>query len=539
MHGSQLPALNEDARPGWSYAPLSVVVPWTDEDDITVGQRVALAARRHPTRSAIVWIDNMEVCAVSWGDLHRRASAIGGHLQRMLPSNARVGVLGRNRLQWIHAFYGAACAGYGVVPLPDEGADSLARYCGAVGVDLVLTTDNVGVRPEDVENVRVVPIGGLSDLGAVAYRPNVNGANPDDPFLYQFTSGTTGTPKVAVLSHRAVLGAAAGYAHATGASDGDAMFNPLPLEHVGGSVAGLLGTLAIDGAYVAVDRFDAGNIAEVVRTTAPSVVGLVPTMLVDLLNRGAVQPTDFVSVSSIVGGAASVDPALIDRVEAELGIRFLVGYGQSEAPCLTVSGVDDPAILRTRTIGRPLPGRDYCIAVDGVVAREGQVGELCVRGPLIMSGYLAEDGSITRVVDENGWMRTGDLCSMSDGIVRFHSRVRDVVIRGGENLYPVEIESVVLEYPGVQEAAAFGIPDVRLGERLAVAVLCGPDRTPDLVDLDRFVAERLPRRKRPSEWFLVDDFPRTSTGKVRKAELADRLAPRVVDGTPPVPDIVN
>ncbi|MBS9376363.1 3-[(3aS,4S,7aS)-7a-methyl-1,5-dioxo-octahydro-1H-inden-4-yl]propanoyl:CoA ligase [Rhodococcus sp. B50] len=539
MQVSQLPALNDSAEVGWSYLPLGTSVPLMDADGITVGQRLALAARRHPTRNAIVWIEDAEVRGVTWGDLFERASVIGEHLRHTHPSNSRVGILGRDRLQWIQAFYGAACAGFGVVPLPNDGADTVARCCGAVGVDLILGTDDVGVRAKELGDVRLVRIGSVPTAGVPSYGMDAVVAGPAGPFLYQFTSGTTGRPKVAVLSHRAVLGAAAGYALATGACDGDSMFNPLPLEHVGGSVAGLLGALSIDGTYVSVDRFDAVDIAQVVRNAAPSVVGLVPTMLIDLLDRGVVRPSDFASVSSIVGGATSVDPALIDRVEAELGIRFLVGYGQSEAPCLTVSGVDDPAVLRTRTIGRPLPGRDYCIASKGSVVRDGEVGELCVRGPLIMSGYLTEGGDIAQVTDENGWMRTGDLCSMSEGIITFHSRLRDVVIRGGENLYPAEIESVVLEYPGVQDVAVFGAPDARLGEVPAAAVICGADSALDFADLDRFVAERLPRKKRPTQWFPVGDFPRTSTGKARKAELAERLLTRVVDEVPQSPDIVN
>lgn len=524
---------------GWSYLPLGSSVCWTDADEITVARRLTLAARRNPSRNAVVWIEDEEVHGIAWGELHERAEAIADQLRRIHPSNARVGILGHNRLQWIQAFYGAACAGFGVVPLADEGEESVARFCGVAGVDLVLATDDVASRATNTERVRVVPIKGLATTATAIPRTRADATHPDDPFLYQFTSGTTGTPKVAVLSHRAVLGAAAGYASATGASDGDSIFNPLPLEHVGGSVAGLVAALSIDGAYVAVERFDAGEIAQVVRKAAPTVMGLVPTMLIDLLDRGVVRPADFASVSSIVGGATSVDPVLIDRVENALGIRFLVGYGQSEAPCLTVSGMDDPATLRTRTIGRPLPGRDYCIAVNGAVGRDGRIGELCVRGPLIMSGYLAEDGSITRVADDNGWMRTGDLCSMDDGIIRFHSRLRDVIIRGGENLHPAEIESVVLEYPGVQEVAVFGVPDTRLGERPVAALISGAGVALDLDELDRFVAERLPRKKRPTEWFLVGDFPRTSTGKVRKAELMVRLLPGVVDESQPTPDIVN
>ncbi|MXP23509.1 AMP-binding protein [Gordonia sp. HNM0687] len=522
---SSLPGPTEPPRSGWSYARLRADEV-AREAGSTVGERIAIAAGRHPARAAVSWVDdNDTVWSVSWREMYARAIRVGSSLRAYTPAHSRVGVLGRDRVQWVEAVFGAACVGYGVVPLPpSDTADDLMKRCGQTGVDLVIATDDtLQFAAQALPGVRVVSVSAMADTA-----PPVDGlqrapTRADDAFLFQFTSGTTGTPKVAVLSHRAVLGSAEGYVRGAGGKDGAVLVNPLPLDHVGGSVAGVIGALSVDGTYVAVPSIDPDAITRAIRHTSPDVIGLVPTLMVDLLERGTATAADFASVTSVIGGATRVDAGLIDRIERDLGIRFLVGYGQSEAPCMSLSGLTDSVLARTRTIGRPLGGRDYCIIADGAVVRDGEVGELCVRGPLIMSGYLQSDGTVRTETDSAGWMRTGDLCSMADGIVTFHSRLRDVVIRGGENLYPAEIEPILADCESVGEVSVFGLPDQRLGERLVAAVRPAPDAQVDVADLQAFAAERLPRKKQPAEWFVVDDFPRTSTGKIRKSDLARRL----------------
>lgn len=500
-------------------------VPREGSYGATIAGRLSLVAASHPRRDAIRWVDGDVLKSTSWEELHRLSVTVGAALRGLHPAGRRVGILGNTRTEWIYAMYGAARAGLGVVALPNDTDGTIEELCDRLGLTVVVITSDVDLTVEPTPGVEFVRI---RDLIESPFPPDGLSAGPvdsRDPFLYQFTSGTTGRPKVAVLSHRAVLGSAEAYIRGAGAQDGSVVFNPLPLQHVGGSVAGVIAALTISGSYVSVDRFDAATAGALIRRTEPTVVGLVPTMIIDMLDRGAVTAADFASVVSVVGGATSVDPALIDKVEHDLGIRFLVGYGQSEAPCLTLSGREDPTLLRTRTIGRPLRGRDYLILGRDGVQADGEVGELCVRGPLIMTGYLDDDtGQVTPVTDEHGWLRTGDLCSMAGGIVTFHSRIRDVVVRGGENLYPAEIEPVIAGHQAVQEVSVFGLPDDRLGERLVAAVRAVPGAELTEGQLAAYSAEHLPRRKQPTQWFLVDDFPRTSTGKVRKPDLVRRFA---------------
>jgi fatty-acyl-CoA synthase len=339
-----------------------------------------------------------------------------------------------------------------------------------------------------------------------------------DEFLLQFTSGTTGMPKAASLSHRAALNSARLYAQACGARAGEAWLNPLPLYHVGGSVSGLIVTLAYGGVYVVIERFSAQVLLRALRETRPALVGLVPTMIIDLLAMPSVSPSDFSSVRLVLGGGTAVDPGLIDNVEKQLGITFGVAYGQSEAPMMAASSPDDSASVRTRTLGRCLPGRDYrVIDSTGRVVPRGALGELCVRGPLIMSGYVQPDGTLDPALDEQGWMRTGDLCTMTDdGVLTFRGRIREVIIRGGANVYPAEVEQTLQAHPSVAEIAVFGVADERLGERVVAAVIPAADHRVEPDVLTSFAQRKLSPNKRPTDWILAKTLPRTSTGKVRK-----------------------
>lgn len=520
---SGLPALNENTRPGWSYITNGGSDCTSENSADTVDDQLVRTATRHAARAAISWIDSGIVHELSWGELYLRATSIGAAIRRINPAGLRVGIIGRDRVGWILAMYGAARAGCAIVPMPSgETREGLAARCDQVGIDLLVTVGDVVIDRDSLPVSVVVDIGELEATGGFL-GDGLSRPHPEDAFLLQFTSGTTGRPKVAVLSHRALLGAAWHYAVAAGATDGAVMFNPLPLEHVGGVVGGVMGSLSVSGTYVAVGRFDPQSAVAAIRQLRPDIVGLVPTMVVDILSLDGVVAEDFASVSAVVGGATSVDPALIDSLEDRLSTRFLVAYGQSEAPCMTMSGPDDPLHLRTRTLGRPLPGRDYCVIDAGRVVEEKVIGELCVRGPLIMSGYLDPQGRVISDCDENGWMRTGDLCSIDRGVISFHSRLREVVIRGGENLYPAEIESVLNEFVGVQEVVVFGVADSRLGERPVAAVRPVPGVKIAEAELEVFAASRLPRQKRPTQWFIVEDLPRTATGKVRRTELASRF----------------
>lgn len=525
-----LPAIGSEMCAGEAYIRANSDVEILQDSVAEVLRRVAEV---HADERAMAWLTSDGVADMSWAEVLRRAESMAATLLSIGPPGERVAIAAPNSVGWVTSMFGCALAGMAIVPLsPSSSADEAAHIFAQTDVRVVLIGGAVGSsRREALEEAALrspVPTV-LIDIPDPAdpARSRVSGSRVGpidvvpsgvDEFLIQHTSGTTGLPKAAVLTHRAALNCARFYAQGAGAEDGYTWFNPLPLNHVGGSVAGVLSALVTAGTYVVMERFGASEAVRVITEIGPEVVGLVPTMLIDLLAMPDVAARDFSRVRTVIGGATSVEPRLIEDIEHRLGIRFLVGYGQSEAPCLAMSFEDDSTAIRTTTLGHPLPGRDYCIAgIGGLVALRGQVGELCVRGPLVMSGYLHADGTVDPTRDEQGWLHTGDLCSLDDGdVLTFHSRLREVIIRGGSNIYPAEIEQVLSAHGALAAVAVFGLPDSRLGERIAAAVVPKRGHLVSEVELSDFVTMRLSGHKVPVEWFIVEELLRTNTGKVRK-----------------------
>jgi fatty-acyl-CoA synthase len=490
----------------------------------TVSEALAEQIALTPDDPAVVWARSGRRHELSWRDLGERAGRGAAALLALNPQRTRVAIASLNSIDWVVAMYACACAGMPVVPISASGTDEESRYqLDFARVGLVLASDYAGdhavlarlsaLAPSLASPPVVHPIADLNGDYSVAVD-----VSPDDEFLVQYTSGTTGRPKAASISHAAALNCGAVFMRAVGCGTGDRFFNPLPLHHVGGSVTGVISTLAIGGAYVMVERFSPQSALDTLRLTRPTIAGLVPTMMIDLLGQPGVTPEDFVSLRTVIGGATAVDPGLIAEMEQRLGLTLIGSYGQSEAPAMTASSLRDSSVVRTQSLGRPLVGRDYQVRQrDGEVAPIGSVGELCVRGPLTMTGYLTSDGRVDSATDAEGWRATGDLCAMDDeGVITFRGRIREVVIRGGLNVYPAEVEQAVATLDTVAEVAVFGSADSRLGERVIAAVIPSADATLDVADLVALAKQKLSAYKRPEEWVVVSTLPRTSTGKVRK-----------------------
>ena len=471
---------------------------------------------------ALMWIGDSIAQQMSWSQLADRALRGAATLLELNPDRRRVALVGVNSVDWVVAMFACALAGMPVVPISATATAAEARHqiaCAAAGVLLADDANDLleGMRRLASEWSPSPVVRDLSQLCGADPATPVD-VSTDDECLVQFTSGTTGLPKAASLSHRAALNTGAVFARACGAHTGDRWFNPLPLHHVGGLVTGMLSVLTFGGAYTVVERFSPQLALGAIRQVKPAWAGLVPTMVIDILGLPGVSADDFASVRTVAAGASAVDPGLIGDMEARLGVTTMVGYGQSEAPAMSASSPDDEPRVRTQTLGRCLPGRELAIRdAAGTVLPTGTVGELCVRGPLCMSGYLQADGTLDPAVDAEGWLRTGDLCSMDDdGVLVFHGRLREVIIRGGLNVYPAEVEQALSTHESVSELAVFGVSDQRLGERVVAAVLPAGQTTVDVADLASLADGTLNKYKRPTEYFVVSQLPRTSSGKVRK-----------------------
>jgi fatty-acyl-CoA synthase len=448
----------------------------------------------------------------------------------------RVVIWAPNSLQWLIAMYACAFAGLVLVPfnpnlVDEEVVDliecirpalvlSVAEYRGSRLLDRagkVAEKSNHSITVADLEVL------GPTAAGLSAALPRVA---PTDPFLIQPTSGTTGRPKCALHGHRGLMNCAGLASSTIDQGPGDVWLSPVPYYHVGGSVAIALGALAIGAGLVIVPAFDPPAVAELIAATRPTLFSGVPTMLFDMLQQPGFRKESMDRLRVVLGGGSVVPPSMVRQVEDTLGVRSVIGYGQSEAPCISITSLDDSDVVKAETIGRPLPHREVRIVSEsGDTVGLGEVGELCTRSPMVMDGYVGMPEETARVLDGEGWLHTGDLCSIGkDGVIRFHGRRRDLIIRGGQNVYPDEVEHVLLRHPAVGQVAVVGVPDERWGEQVAAVVVpTSKGAGVDAEELEAYARRFLASYKVPFRWKTVSSLPLTYSGKVKKFEVRQSL----------------
>jgi fatty-acyl-CoA synthase len=309
--------------------------------------------------------------------------------------------------------------------------------------------------------------------------------------------------------------------------DGAAWLNPMPLFHTGGCVLAVLGAIWARATHIPIN-FDPGRALELVEAEAVQVMGGVPTMLIALLEHPDFASRDTSSLKSVLSGGATVPAELVRKVETALGVRFGIVFGQTEAsPVITQTLLDDSPEDKAETIGQPHPQQEVKVIdpATGEIVPIGTMGEICSRGYNTMLGYLEMPEATAATIDAEGWLHTGDLGTMDErGYLRIEGRLKDMVIRGGENLYPREIEELLFSHPAVADVAVLGVPDERWGEELAAVVRRAPghEGVTD-AELRAFVRERLSPQKAPRRWAFVDELPLTPSGKIQKFVLRDRF----------------
>ncbi len=473
-------------------------------------------------------------------DSERTARALLGRFE---PGD-RVAVWAPNVPEWVLLQLGCGLAGLTLVTVnPAFRARELAyvlRQSRASGVFLV--PELRGSRPAevvaevrpDLPDLREVVSFADWDAFVAGGSPaeRLPAVSPDDPAMILYTSGTTGFPKGAVLHHRGVTNNGRLCVQVQGAEPGDALVNPMPLFHVGGCVLAVLGRLQCLGPHVLMGAFEPGLQLELVESERSTVLAGVPTMLIGVAEHPDFHGRDLGSLRLAFSGGATVPPDLVRRIEAALGIPFTIVYGQTEvAGGATQTSPTDSPDDRALTLGRPYPAFEARI-VDPL-RRETLptqiVGELWLRGPLVMREYFDDPDATAAALDADGWLRTGDLCAMDDrGFVRVEGRVKEMIIRGGENIYPREIEQLLFTHPAVGDVAVVGVPDDRWGEQVAAFVRRAPGQAPTEGELFAFCRQHLAAYKTPRHWIFVEELPLTASGKVQKFVLRERfLASRV------------
>jgi fatty-acyl-CoA synthase len=311
------------------------------------------------------------------------------------------------------------------------------------------------------------------------------------------------------------------------AGPGDVWVNPMPLFHTAGCVLLTLGPVQQGFTQVLVPGFDPGLVLHLYESEASTMFGGVPTMLLALLNHSSFSGTDMSSVRYAFGGGATFPPPLVRRVESEVGAPMSIVFAQTEAsPCITQTRLDDTPDDRAETLGRPHPQVEVMITdpATGQAALPGAVGEIVTRGYHVMKGYFDDPAATREAIDAEGWLHTGDLGSADErGYYRIEGRLKEMIIRGGENIYPREIEQILYAHPAVADVTVVGVPDDHWGEQVAAFIQAAPGQPATPEELTAYCRERLAARKIPRHWRFTDAFPLTASGKVQKFVLRERF----------------
>ena len=462
-----------------AHWPASTVVTLLE---VSLGDALRASAARYPTRSAMAWADGDGLASMSYAQMLAEAEGIACWLLDLAEPGDRVAIWSRNSVEWALLEFGCALAGMVVAAWNPGWTDFECDHARRLTTPAVMLagSDTRGACLLDraralCAGIGVVPLPELRKF-ALGTRPRpLPSPQPDDLCLIQFTSGTTGHAKGAALTHRNVVNGAWLRTQSCGADETDVWVNPSPMNHMGGSVTLLPGAIITGGCYVVMPRFDPGEFVRLMRLAGATRIGGVPTMLIALLEHPDWQPGS-VRLRSIGAGGAQVPRPLIERLMREFAAPVLVSYAQSECPIITSSTPGDDPRLLAQTVGRCAPQVELKVvdAVSGFTLRHGDKGEICVRGPMVMQGYYCMPEATAATIDADGFLHTGDLGTLdSEGFVRIDGRARDVIIRGGENIYPAEVEDALLLHPGLSDAAVVGVP----GRSFPIAAATGSARS--------------------------------------------------------------
>jgi fatty-acyl-CoA synthase len=351
---------------------------------------------------------------------------------------------------------------------------------------------------------------------------------PDDPINIQFTSGTTGSPKGATLTHCNILNNGYLCAASMGFSDQDRLCIPVPLYHCFGMVMGNLACLSHGATAVYPnDGFDPLLTLQTVAEERCTALHGVPTMFINELDHPRFGEFDLASLRTGIMAGAPCPVEVMKRVQADMHMQdVLIAYGQTEtSPVNHITLSDDTLEKRTETVGRAVPWVEIKITdADDRVVPVGTKGEICVRGYSVMQGYWNDEERTAETIDRANWLHSGDLGVMdAEGYVQVVGRIKDMLIRGGENVYPREVEEFLYTHPAIAEVQVFGIPDASMGEEVCAWVQLHPGETLTAEELQAFCRDQITHFKIPRHIRFVDEFPMTVTGKIQKFIMREQM----------------
>ncbi|MCW8120941.1 linear/branched/unsaturated fatty acid:CoA ligase LbuL [Streptomyces anthocyanicus] len=518
----------------------------------TVGANLGRAIAAHPDREALVDVPSGR--RWTYAEFGAAVDELArGLLAKGVTRGDRVGIWAVNCPEWVLVQYATARIGVIMVNVnPAYRAHELEYVLQQSGISLLVAS--LAHKSSDyraiVEQVRgrcpalreTVYIGDPSwdalTAGAAAVEQDRVDAlaaelSCDDPVNIQYTSGTTGFPKGATLSHHNILNNGYWVGRTVGYTEQDRVCLPVPFYHCFGMVMGNLGATSHGACIVipAPSSEPAATLEAVQRERCTSLYG-VPTMFIAELNLPDFASYDLTSLRTGIMAGSPCPVEVMKRVVAEMHMEQVsICYGMTEtSPVSLQTRMDDVLEHRTGTVGRVLPHIEVKVVdpVTGVTLPRGEAGELRTRGYSVMLGYWEEPGKTAEAIDPGRWMHTGDLAVMrEDGYVEIVGRIKDMIIRGGENIYPREVEEFLYAHPKIADVQVVGVPHERYGEEVLACVVVRDAADPlTLEELRAYCAGQLAHYKVPSRLQLLDSFPMTVSGKVRKVELRERYGTR-------------
>jgi len=534
---------------------------------LTIGEALDRAAERWPDQEAVV-VREQNV-RFTFSELRRQVENLAaGFIALGLKPGERIGIWSPNRIEWVLTQYATAKAGLILVNINPAYRVTELEYalnkveCRAiVTADRFRSSDYVGmlrtlapelnrcapgalraarlphlttlIHMEDTEEPGFYNFGAITAMGGATEHERLAELagllQPDDPANIQFTSGTTGAPKGATLTHNNIINNALCQAEVMGVDVGDRFCNPLPLYHCGGTVCG--GLLSIVKGVTVIwlgEAFDPLSALETLQSERCTVFMGVPTIFVAVLNCAAFGQFDLSSLRAGMIGGAPCPEALMRQILNEMHMPDVtIIYGMTEtSPVSIQTRTDDTLERRVATVGQVHPHTEIKIVdPSGLIVPRGAQGEVCTRGYSVMLGYWNDEKATKEAIDPARWMHTGDLGVMDEhGYVTITGRSKDMVIRGGENIYPAEVEAFLYRHPAVADVQGFGVPDDHFGEELCVWIRLKDGAMSTEEEIRGFCRGQITHFKIPRYVRFVNEYPMTVTGKIQKFVMREMMA---------------
>lgn len=475
--------------------------------------------------------------ALTYAELERRSDQAAGMLQALgVKPGDRVAWLGRSCEQWYEIMFGAAKARACLAPINARLAiPEIAFILKDSGADLFFVTAEFfgaaqAVVAEIDRPIRVVAVyGELSGFDSypalrdAAAAPRLSPPLPEDDVLQLYTSGTTGLPKGVRLNNVNYRSFLQLRTEVPGFSYGadDTVLIVMPLFHVAGTNISFAG-LAPGARVIVMAEFNPPEVLQLIEQEGVNHIFLAPVMINVLLQTPQIATTDFSSLKSVAYGASPISEAVLTAATERFGCGFIQFYGMTETTGAgSTLAPDEHHGELMRSCGKPWPGMGVRIAdEDGKALAAGEIGEIEIRGDMVMAGYWNRPEATAETIRPGGWLRTGDAGFMdADGYFFVHDRVKDMIVSGGENVYPAEVENAILGCPGVADAAVVGVPDDRWGESVKAICVKAPGAEPSPDQIIAYARARIAGFKAPKSVDFVDALPRNASGKVLRREL--------------------